>query len=162
MAYGPLVPYSIFPVTADRIFSYIYVGAGSGPKQENLLGVEASLGGDSIWRLFFQMPVIVPSGTLKLLLSSRANATTGVAKVNPKWKAYGASVDPSGLTVVAEGASTVTWASGDNDKMLQTKIVLDATTLPVGGDNLVIDLTFETSGFTLAQISAWWASLIYE
>ena len=108
-----------------------------------------------------EMPPTLPSGTGKLLLRALANATSGAAKVNPKWASVAAEEDPSGATLNAEGPGTVTWASGDNDQYKELKINLDADTL-VGGEEVVMDLTFETSSWTLAQVSTWIASIIWE
>lgn len=162
MAGGPIFAHSAFPVTAGRVFPNFHVGAGSNSKQDEGLGVEASVGADSIWRLRFQMPpTSLPSGTGKLLLRALANATSGDAKVNAKWASVAATEDPSSATLNAEGTSTITWASGEADKYKDTKITLDADTL-VAGEEVIMDLTFETSSWTLAQVSTWIPSIIWE
>lgn len=161
MAGGPIFPRSAYPVTAGRVFPNVHVGAGANSKHEEGLGVEASVGADAIWRLRFQMPPTLPSGTCKLLLRALANATSNAAKVNPKWASVAAEEDPSGATLQAEGTGTVTWAAGDNDQYKELKITLDADT-PVGGEEIVMDLTFETSSWTLAVVSTWIASVIWE
>jgi hypothetical protein len=56
MAGGPFFPNSAVPVTANRVFPNIHIGAGANSKHEEGLGVEASVGADSIWRLRFWMP----------------------------------------------------------------------------------------------------------
>lgn len=161
MAGGPIYPHSAVPVTAARVFPNTHVGAGANSKHDEGLGVEASLGADSIWRLRFDTPPTLPTGTCKLRLRALANATSGNAKVNPKWASVAAEEDPSGATLNAEGTSTVSWGAGDNDQYKETKITLDADT-PVGGEVIVMDLTFETSSWTLAQVSTWQASVIWE
>lgn len=150
MAGGPLLPSSAYPVTADRIFPYIYVSAGANSKHEEGLGVQASLGADSIWRLRFQLPQVLPSGTAKLRLRMQANATTGVTKINPKSAVVAAGTDPGGASLTAEGTQTSTWAAGDNDKYKDLDVTL--TPVMVAGSTLVMDLTFETASWTLAQI----------
>ncbi len=150
---------------SSRVFPNIHIGAGSNSKHEEGLGVEASLGADAIWRLRFQIPPAIPTGTLKLLMRSLANATTGDAKVNPKWDIVGTGADPSSATLNAEGTTTITWSSGDNDDYKDTKITLDARTAPTTGDEnkaIVMDLTFETSSYTLAQILTAQCSIIWE
>ncbi len=150
---------------SSRVFPNIHIGAGSNSKHEEGLGVEASLGADATWRLRFQIPPAIPSGTLKLLTKSLANATSGSAKVNPKWDIVGDGADPSSATLNAEGTTTITWASGDNDDYKWTKITLDATTAPTTGDEnkaIVMDLVFETSSYTLAQILTMQVSIIWE
>lgn len=161
MAGGPIFPHSAFPATADRVFPNFHVGAGANSKQDEGLGVQASVGADSTWRLRFQMPPSLPTGTGKLRLLALANATSGVAKVNPKWVSVAVEEDPSGATLTAEGTSTVTWSTGDNDQYKELKVTLDADTL-VASEEAVMDLVFETTGWTLAQVSTWIASIIWE
>lgn len=162
MAGGPISPSSAFPVTAGRVFPSFHVGAGATSKQDEGLGVEASLGADAIWRLRFPMPpTALPTGTCKLWLLALANATSGVAKVNPKWLMVAAEESPSGATLIAETVQTVTWAAGDNDQYKELKVTLDADT-PAPGEILVMDLTFETASWTLAQVSTWLAFVIWE
>lgn len=161
MSGGPIFPHSAFPVTAGRVFPNIHVGAGANSKHEEGLGVEASLGADSIWRLRFLMPPTLPSGTGKLRLLALANATSGAAKVNPKWASVAVEEDPSSATLQAETVQTLTWGAGDNDQYKELKVTLDADTL-VAGEVVVMDLTFETSSWTLAQVSTWIASIWWE
>lgn len=158
---GPIYPYSAYPVTTGSVFPYIYVGAGANSKQESGLGVQASVSADATWRLRYEMPPELPAGTAKLRLRAMANATSGAAKVNPKWASVAMEEDPSGATLNAEGTTTVTWSTGDNDQFKQAKIDLDADTL-VAGEIVVMDLVFETSSWTLAQTSVWQASIIFE
>ena len=161
MAGGPIFPHSIFPVTADRVFPNFHVGAGANSKHDEGLGVEASVGADSTWRLRFQMPPTLPTGTGKLRLRGLANATTGVSKVNPKWASVAVEEDPSSATLNAEGTDTITWGSGDADQYKESKITLDADTL-VADEEVVMDLVFETTSWTLAQVSTWIVSIIWE
>jgi len=161
MAGGPLFPHSAYPVTAERVFPNVHVGAGANSKHEQGLGVQASVGADSIWRLRFMMPPSLPTGTGKLRLLALANATSGNAKVNPKWASVAVEEDPSGATLNAEGTSTVSWGAGDNDQYKELKVTLDADTL-VAGEVVVMDLVFETSSWTLAQVSTWIPSIIWE
>lgn len=162
MAGGPIFPNSAFPVTASRVFPNFHVGAGANSKVDEGMGVQASVGADSIWRLRFHMPpTSLPSGTGKLRLLALADATSGAAKVNPKWASVAVEESPSGATLNAETVQTVTWASGDNDQYKELKVTLDADTL-VAGEVVVMDLVFETSSWTLAQVSTWIASIIWE
>lgn len=158
MAGGPIFPRSAYPVTSGRVFPNVH--AATNAHQEGL-GVEASVGADSIWRLWFQMPPTLPSGTCKLVLRAIANATSGDAKVNPKWKSFATEEDVDSPTLNAEGTTTVTWAAGDDHQFKEAKINLDADT-PVAGEEIVMDLTFETTSWTLAQVSTWVASIIWE
>lgn len=160
MSGGPIFPNSAYPVTAGRVFPNFHVGAGANSKHDEGMGVEASVGADSIWRLRFQMPPALPTGTGKLRLLALANATSGVAKVNPKWVSVAVEESPSGATPVAETVQTVTWGAGDNDQYKSLEVVLDADTL-VASEVVVMDLVFETSGYTLAAVSTWVASIIW-
>jgi len=161
MAGGPIFPSSAYPVTGGRVFPNFHVGAGANSKHDEGLGVEASVGADATWRLRFQMPPTLPSGTCKLRLLALANATSGDARVNPMWASVAPEESPSGATLNAEGTSTLTWGAGDNDQYKELKITLDADT-PVASEMIVMDLVFETSSWTLAQISTWIASIIWE
>jgi hypothetical protein len=176
MAAGPLFPQSAYPVTASRVFPNVHVGAGANSKHDEGLGVEASLGADSIWRLRFQLPPTLPTGTGKLRLLCLANATSGAIRVNPKWASVAVGESPSGATLNAEtttpdaragaagspGASdTLVWGAADNDQYLEAKWVLNADTL-VAGEIVAMDLTCETSGWTLAAVLTMIPSLIWE
>lgn len=158
---GPIFPHSAFAVTSSRVFPNVHVGAGANSKHDEGLGVEASLGADGTWRCRFQMPPTLPTGTCKLRLLALANATSGAAKVNPKWVSVAVGEDPSSATLVAETVQTLTWAAAENDKYKELKIVLDAD-VPVASEEIVMDIVFETSGWTLAQVSTWIASVIWE
>lgn len=161
MAAGPIYPSSAVPSTTSRVFPYLYIGDGANAHRTETLGVEASLGADSIWMLEFDMPPVLPTGTAKLRLLALADAVTGAAKVNPKWASVAAGEDPSAATLNAEGTSTITWSTNDDDEYQELKINLDADTV-VAGEVIVMDLTFETTSWTLAVISGWKASVIWE
>jgi len=159
MAGGPLFPFSAAPLTSGKVFPVLYDG-GSNDK-ETMMGVMASLDGDAVWRLAFKIPPSLPSGTAKLVLQARANATSGNAKPNVKWLNVAAEEDPGG-TVLAEGVNTVTWAAGDVDVLKELKVTLDADTAPAPGETVYMDLTFETASWTLAAQSGWQAFVIWE
>jgi len=97
---------------------------------------------------------VMPSGTFQLRWLALTNATSGNAKVNPKWASVAAEEDPSSATLNAEGTSTLTWAAGDNDQYKELTVTLDADTA-VASEMIVMDLTFETASWTLAQVSTW-------
>jgi hypothetical protein len=125
------------------------------------LGVEASVGADTTWRLAFKMPPSLPTGTCKLRLLALANANTGAAKVNPKWGSVAAEESPVTVSRTAEGTSTLTWSTGDEWQYKELKITLDADT-PTANEIIEMDLVFETSSWTLAQVSTWLAAVIFE
>lgn len=155
-----LQPCSAYPVS-ELVFPNLHICAGAGFKHVRGWGVAASIGADAILRLVFQVPPTLPTGSPKLSLLALANATSNSAKVNPKWASCAFEEDPSGLTLQAEGTQTLTWAAGDNDQLKQLKVDLDADTV-VAGEFIVMDLTFETSSWTLAVVSTWKPSVIWE
>lgn len=159
---GPIFPRSTFPLTSDTFVNF-HVAAGANSKHEEGLGVKNNLASDATWRLRFQMPPQAPSGTAKLRLRalSAAPASSKVAKVNPKWASVAVGEDPSSATLNAEGTTTVTFTTSHGDKYIETKIILDADTV-VAGEEIVMDLVFESAGWTLDQISTWIVSVIWE
>jgi hypothetical protein len=175
MAGGPLFPNSVYPVTAGSVFPNFHTGtvATQVSSQDEGLGVAASLGVDAIWRLRFQMPPTLPTGTGKLRLICLANATAGIVKINPKWVSIAMGEVPSNATLFAEGLTpdskagnagatdTLEFGAADNDQYLEAKWILNADTL-VGGEIVVMDLLFVTSGWTLAQILTVIPSIIFE
>jgi hypothetical protein len=175
MAAGPLHPSSAYPVSS-RVFPNVHVGAGANSKHDVGLGVEASLGADAIWRLRFQLPPTLPAGTGKLRLLCLANAISGVIRVNPKWASVAVGESPSGATLNAESTTpdaragaagtpaagdTLVWGTADNDQYLEAKWTLNADTL-VAGEIVAMDLTFETSSWTLAQTLTVIPAIIWE
>jgi hypothetical protein len=125
------------------------------------MGVEASVGADSTWELRFEMPQVLPSGTAKLRLRALADAVTGAAKVNPKWASVAMGEDASSATLNAEGTGTITWSTNDDDEYQELIITLDADTV-VADEIIAMNLVFETSSWTLAVVSTWFASIIWE
>lgn len=156
MAGGPIFPRSAYPVTAGRVFPNFHAATNAHCQG---LGYEASVGADSTWRLWFQMPPTFPTGTMKLLLRCIANASSGAAKLNPKWKSFAAAETVSSPSLNAEGVATVTFTA--IDQFVETKITLDADT-PVAGEEIILDLVGETSGWNLAQVLTVVASIIWE
>jgi len=162
MAGGPVYPMSTFPVTADVVFANVHEGDGANSKQDIGLGVEASVNPDGIWRLRFPMPVVIPSGSPKLRIIMLADAVTGAAKINPKWTSVAMGVDPSSATLTAEGTFTFTWSTNDDDEYQELVIDLDGTTAPAAEEIVIMDLTFETTSWTLAQILTCYPSIFWE
>jgi hypothetical protein len=161
MATGPIFPTSAFPVTSGKVFPGFHVAATGTSKHDEGLRVMPSLDGDAIWRLRFHLPTVLPSGTLKLRLIGLCSVNSLVAKVNPKWASVAMGEAPTDATLQAEGTTTVTWGVSDSNKYIETKITLDADTA-VAGEVIAMDLTFETSSWTLSQISTWIPALIWE
>jgi len=152
---GQVFPISAVPVTSGLVFPVILDLA-----HPEGLGFPASLSGDAIWRLFFRMPPTLPTGTGKLLIVGQANATSGVAKLNVKWKSWGANEVPLASSLTAEGVADLTFATTAY-RLTELKVTLDADTF-VGGELVQVDLVGETSSWTLAQVLALQASIIFE
>jgi hypothetical protein len=162
MAGGPISPTSVYTGdTAGRLFPNFYAGGGgnAAPHDEGL-GVKASLDVDATWELRFPMPPVIPSGTFKLRLLALANATSGTAKVTIKDGRCPAGSSPSAVALSSETQVSLTWAGGNADEYLESKTTL--TTAPQANDVIVVALTFNTSGWTLAQVSTWIVTLIWE
>jgi len=161
MSGGPLAPDSVYlGGAAGRLFNNFHVG-GTNSRKDNGIGVEASVSSDSTAELRFELPPSLPTGTGKLRLRALANATTGAAKILPEWACVAMEEAPDTITLNSETTQTVTWSTGDNDQYKELKVTLDADTL-VGGEVVVMHLTFQTTSWTLAQVSTWQASIIWE
>lgn len=140
--------------SSANVFQAPLVGGTNSRRFMPQWGIVASLGANvnvrSIWKI-----QTAPSATLKLVLYSVANAATGVAKVNPSWAPGAVGTNFDTVSLSAEGTTTVTWATGNEYDILETKITLDATTLPTAGQLLFLQILFETASWTLAQKSYW-------
>jgi hypothetical protein len=165
----PIRPYSAIPVTAGMVFSLILDG-------DEMLGVAdaTTLTSDAIWRLGFEMPPTLDTGcTYKLQLDMKANATTGVIRINPKWNTWPVGVTRTSLTLNAEtvtpdsvtGAAgsgdTVTLGAGDANQLIRIKWTLNASTV-TAAQRIAMDLTFEDASTTLAVSSGYLPSIICE
>lgn len=161
MAGGPILP------------SSVYLGGGSGNLSPNFyipatntnnagaiegIAVAGSLGSDAPAVLQFNMPELIPAGTLKLRCLAMANATSGIAKVTVKDKnvAAGSSLGTSSLNT--ETQLSQTWAAAD--VLVENKVAL--ASVPAANDILSVLVTFNTSGWTLSATSTWQFSLVWE
>lgn len=161
MAGGPLLPSSIYLGGASgNLYPNFYVPAtntnGAGAIEG--IGVVASLAADANAILQFNMPPSIPTGTLKLRLLAMANATTGTAKVTVKDKNVAAGSSLGTSTLNSETQTSQTWTTADI--LVENKVAL--TSSPVGNDILTVELNFNTTSWTLAAVSTWQASLIWE
>lgn len=149
---GPFGFESWHPVSAGDVFSMVYVGDGAVPDQTHGLGVAdaTEIAADAIWRGQCPAPMVLPAtGNPYLRIRSRADAVTGVLKVNPKWKSVAAGEDPSTGALNAEGTTTITWSTNDDDEILETFVQLNADTV-VAGETIFMDFVIEDTGTTLA------------
>ena len=160
-ANGVVHPSSNYIESSSNIWGDFYTGDGSNGHTDDVTMVIASLGSDAKVQLRFNMPPTLPTGTAKLRLIGLADATSGVAKVNPSWASVAVGQDPSSFTLTAEGTQTVTWSTDDDDEYQETKIILDADTV-VANEFIIMHVTFETASWTLAANSGWMFSVIWE
>lgn len=160
MAGGPLLPSSIYlGGGAGKIFPNYYICATNtnGVGIIEGIGVMASLDADEFAVLQFNMPPIIPSGTLKLRCLAMANATSGVAKLTISDKNCAAASSLGTTTLSAETQVSQTWATADI--LVENLVTLTAS--PTANDILTIKALFQTSGWTLAQVSTWQFSLVW-
>lgn len=158
---GPLTPISIWPDVNGRIYPNVHVG-GANSRRVAGMQVQANLGADSVVDLLFPpIPGALPSGVAKLSVLGISVAQSGSAQFNPAWASMppGTNYDTAGL--MAEGVQTITWMSGDNDELKETKINLTTGT-PTAGQYIFMRATFETASWTLAFVSTWQFFIIWE
>lgn len=162
MSGGPIFAISEYPAdTTGRLFPIFYGGGGGNASPHDQgIGVQASLSADATWELRFPVPPSVPTGTLKLRVLSLSSSGAGVVKFTVKDATVSAGSSPSGSTLTSETQSTVTWTTGSADKYIETKVPLTAS--PAGNDMLVIAITFNSSGTTLAVPSCHIPTIIWE
>jgi hypothetical protein len=161
MSGGPILPSSVYVGGASGNLSpSFYVPATNTNNAGALEGVAviASLGADSAAVLQFNMPESIPTGTLKLRCLAMANATAGVAKLTVSDGATSAGSNIGATTLTAETQLSQTWATADI--LVENKITL--TTVPTANQILTILATFNTTGWTLAQVSVWQFSIVWE
>ncbi len=105
MAGGPVGWISAIPISAGDVFELVYTGDGAVGDDLSMLGVTDATGltADGIWRLVFAMPIVLPTGTAKLRLIAKADATSGVMKINPKWKSVAVGEVASHRTRFGDG-----------------------------------------------------------
>jgi hypothetical protein len=162
MAGGPLLPSSVYLGGASgNLFPTFYIPATNTNTAGALegVGVIASLAADAPAVLQFNMPEVIPTGTLKLRILAMANATSGVAKLTVKDASTSASSNIGATTLTTETQLSQTWATADI--LVENKITLTATA-PTANQITTILATFNTASWTLAAASAWQFSLVWE
>lgn len=162
MSGGPITPSSTYPAdTTGRLFPIFYGGGGgNNSPHDQGLGVQASLSADATWELRFPCPPTIPTGTLKLRILSLASANAGTAKVTVQDAAVAPGSSPSAATLNTETQSSIAWTTGAADVYIETKVTLTAA--PSGNNMLVVALTFNTIGWTLAAVSCHIVTIIWE
>lgn len=127
MAGGPVSPKSIYFVDAGDVYPGIYQGAGSTEDRTEMQFWKNTASGIKTIHYVFEMPQVLPSGTLKLRVWARAPATTGTFIYNPAWATLANLGSPDDATLDSEGNETITFASLA-DKYIQNTSTLDANT----------------------------------
>lgn len=161
MAGGPVLPSSIYLGGASGNLSPTFYVPATNTNAAGAIegiGVIASLASDASAVLQFNLPESIPTGTLKLRILAWANATSGVAKLTVNDGQTAPSSNIGAATLTAETQVSQTWATADI--IVENKVVL--TTSPTSNDILTVLATFNTSGWTLAAISVWQFSLVWE
>jgi hypothetical protein len=170
MAGGPLLPSSIYVGGASGNLSpQFYIGttaSGSGAAagysaMEGIAAI-ASLTSAAAAQavLQFNLPEVIPTGTLKLRTLAMANATSGAATwaTHDGQTAPGAAIGASAFTT--EATQTLTWTVVD--VLLENKQTL--TISPGTANNIAtcVIVFAPSANFTLAQQSVWQFSLVWE
>jgi hypothetical protein len=120
----------------------------------------ASLSANADVELFFEMPPALPTGTGKLRLVGRTTGS-GVVKISLDWVSVAIGENPSSMTLLSEGTSTLTVVGGDSDELLQVKVPLAADVL-VAGEFVAMRLRFLTALWTLNQPLTVMPTMIWE
>jgi hypothetical protein len=167
MAGGGLLPSSVYLGGAPgNLSSTFYVPATNTVANQGSIegiGVVASLGAIASAILQFNAPEVIPTGQLKLRMLGMANATSGIAywQVQDGITSPGSSVGTTALTL--EANQSLTWTTADI--LMESKQNLSIA--PSANQIITMIINFaQQSGslqaFTLAQISVWQPSLIWE
>ena len=165
MAGGPLLPSSIYLGGASGNLSPQFYISGVNTNLASAfegIAVVASLGADSDAILQFNMPEVIPTGTLKLRMLTMSNVSvSSVAKITVRDASTSAGANIGATTLTAETQQTVSWGTTNADQMIETKLTLTATA-PTANQITTCRCTFNTTGWTLAQQSVWQFSLVWE
>lgn len=147
---GQIQPTSSYTAdTAGNLFPYVYTGTGGNASaSEAGWGVVASLGSNVVLQLRFAMPTVIPSGTFNLISYCQANATSGVVKYTVSDANVASGSSPSTASLTAETQTSITWSAAD----VYVRTATPLTSTPTANGMSVVAVTFNTSGWTLAQI----------
>jgi hypothetical protein len=163
MAGGPIFPSSEYLGGASGyLASAVYIPAtntnGGGAIEG--IGVVASLTADAPAVLQFNLPEVIPSGTMKLRTLAWANASAGAAKfiVTDGQTNVGSNIGATTLNPGSPSTQTLTWSAAD--VIMENKLSL--TTTPTVNYILTVLVTFQTASWGLAQNSVWQFSLVWE
>jgi hypothetical protein len=164
MAGGPLLPSSVYVGgAAGNLSSQFYI---PGTNTNNAgafegIAVVGSLASTVSAVLQFNLPEVLPTGTLKLRTLGWAYATAGNAVIvlNDAGNAVGANIGATTLT--AEASFTLTWAAADVIREQKTNMAGPG----VAANNIFtvrVDYIGAGAVWTLAQQSVFQHSLVWE
>jgi hypothetical protein len=168
MAGGPILPSSIYVGGAAGSLAPTFYVPGTNTNTAGVIegvGVVANLntvGVDAPGVFQFNLPEVIPTGTMKCRILAWANAATG----NAKYTLADAGTAPGnniGATTLTTDASAVTlaWGAGDNDDIKDVKVNLTGPGVTANNIFTVL-MTWNSGSWTLAQTSVWQLSLIWE
>ena len=165
MAGGPIFPSSVYlGGAAGNLFPNFYAGAGGNlSAHDEGIGVAASFAagfGSGTGELRFQIPPAVPTGTPKLFDRVLANATTGAHVFTFLAGQVSGGGNPSAVTLTSQGQNTVSFNANSADTYNDTKTTIALT--PVANNMLVVALSINSGGNTLAAVATHVVSLIWE
>ena len=162
MAGGPVLPISAYPTSAIG-FPMIYDGAGTTEDRMPMYGLVAAadISADGIaWHLVFEMPQVLPPGTAKLRILTRANATTGVIGLNIQTASVAANESPDDVTRTDEGSVDIT-TSSTADQYTETKLTITGANV-VKDEFLHVYVEMDDSAHTIAIETGSLFSIIWE
>jgi hypothetical protein len=163
MAGGPILPSSLYLGGASGNLAATFYVPNTNTNNAGALegvGVIASLAADAAAVLQFNMPEVIPNGTIKLRCLAMANATSGTAKLTltDGTTSAGANIGTTTLSASGTGAIVQGWSTADI--LVENKVNLAST--PTPNQILTVLATFNTAGWSLAATSVWQFSVIWE
>lgn len=160
MAGGPFFPVSIAYPSTGNAFPGIISG-GTNARQWHCTVLSSSIAADVTVELEWAMPNNLPSGTAKLQIETRSNATSGSCNLTPSWVSIAEGENFDTISLNSEGSTNISHGAGDNDDRKIAKVTLDADTV-VAGETIRMHIVWATSGFTYTNITGWQFSIIWE
>ena len=164
MAGGPILPSSIYVGGAAGTLSVNYyiptTNTNTAGAIEGIYVAASGFAADAPAVLQFNLPEVLPSGTLKLRLLFWANASTG----NAIYTVADAGTAPAsniGATTLTTDASAASVTRSAVDTAQEIKVTLTGAGQTANNIYTVL-LTFNHTSFTLAVTSVWQASLVWE
>src|SRR6516162_8972090 len=162
MAGGPLLPSSVYLGGASGNLSpQFYIPAtntnGGGAIEGTAVIANLNAAADSPGVYQFNLPEVLPTGTLKLRVLAWANASAGIAKLTVKDGGTAPGSNIAGTTMTSETQLSQTWATADI--IVENKITMTGAGQTANNIYTVV-ATWNATGWTLAVQSVWQLSLV--